>query len=550
MALTKITGKDFKEAVDWLLKEKQGCVHQVLGRTDEGTELCLVIGWADLGYDLEEVKKNGYEDEGYYICSKIGYQHRNNGMQSDFEWDFPMPYNPETGDVWDTDTYVAKGDEQSWQTDADMYNKEAEEIWATWGVPNEDGQTTLDIMESKKCSRKCGSKKSEADIDKSKREFDIAFKTGKNTVFEIDYYRCGSNDEPYFSTAATIYYPNHRGMSRGGQCQDDALKDNKVFYDFYKKWNPKHLHKLTDAELDELETDIEALKKAGYPYVEAEDGDWENRVSRRSSELIRQKLPRSLQDSPIAQKIEAMMLPKSSMQKKKESLAKKTEGLDNLVGIKDVKEIQKQIDSLGLTFVESGDYAGHIWGYAVYKSPKGEYLQYDYNGTNDACRSVKVYKSKQDFIDAEGYDPEKSESKKSEAKKHTCSMQKKKESLTAKKSEAASDTIRVTDEDVMLTVNEVDVDEHGGSFSVDTPEKGKSYDLREMKDMVKGMCEDCSGYSDISRDGSDVRIAVKAPESDKGGEFNGDYYDAFVMRCTARIVHVSLEGVVDYLAED
>lgn len=161
MALTKITGKDFKEAVDWLLKEKQGCVHQVLGRTDEGTELCLVIGWADIGYDLEEVKKNGYEDEGYYICSKIGYQHRNNGMQSDFEMDFPMPYNPETGDVWDTDTYVAKGDEQSWQTDADMYNKEAEKIWATWGVPNEDGQTTLDIMESKKCSRKCGSKKSE-----------------------------------------------------------------------------------------------------------------------------------------------------------------------------------------------------------------------------------------------------------------------------------------------------------------------------------------------------------------------------------------------------
>ena len=84
-------------------------------------------------------------------------------MQSDYEWDFNMPYDTETGDVWDTDTYVAKGDEQSWQTDADMYNKEAEKIWATWGVPNEDGQTTLDIMESKKCSRKCGSKKSESD---------------------------------------------------------------------------------------------------------------------------------------------------------------------------------------------------------------------------------------------------------------------------------------------------------------------------------------------------------------------------------------------------
>lgn len=294
MALTKITGKDFKEAVDWLLKEKQGCVHQVLGRTDEGTELCLVIGWADIGYDLEEVKKNGYEDEGYYICSKIGYQHRNSGMQSDFEWDFPMPYNPETGDVWDTDTYVAKGDEQSWQTDADMYNKEAEKIWATWGVPNEDGQTTLDIMESKKCSRKCGSKKSEA-------------------------------------------------------------------------------------------------------------------------------------------------------------------------------------------------------------------------------------------------------------KKHICSMQKKKESLSAKKKSEAYGDFNISDEDVKLTVNYVDVDSHGGSFSVDTPKDGKSYSLQEMKDTVKGMCEDCSGYADISRDGSDILIMVMAPETDENGEFANDYYAAYTVRCTVRIISTSLETFVDYL---
>lgn len=398
MKIEQITAKDFKDAVDWLLKENQGCVHKVLATTDEGTQLCFVVGWSKASDFGGDDAKYGYVDDGYYIAAKIGYQHRNNGMQSDFDWDFNMPYDTETGDVWDTSSYVPR--DADWEREAADYTSVAEKIWAAYGDPEDkkfwdDNKAPLDLMESKK-------------------------------------HTC-------------------------------------------------------------------------------------------------------------------------STQKKKESIAAKkseAEGLDNLVGIKDVKEIQKQIDSLGLTFVESGDYAGHIWGYAVYKSPKGEYLQYDYNGTNDACRSVKVYKSKQDFIDAEGYDPEKSESKKSEAKKHTCSMQKKKESLTAKKSEAASDTIRVTDEDVMLTVNEVDVDEHGGSFSVDTPEKGKSYDLREMKDMVKGMCEDCSGYSDISRDGSDVRIAVKAPESDKGGEFNGDYYDAFVMRCTARIVHVSLEGVVDYLAED
>lgn len=279
MKIEQITAKDFKDAVDWLLKENQGCVHKVLATTDEGTQLCFVVGWskaADFGGDDA---KYGYVDDGYYIAAKIGYQHRNNGMQSDFDWDFNMPYDTETGDVWDTSSYVPR--DADWEREAADYTSVAEKIWAAYGDPEDkkfwdDKKAPLDLMESKKRSRKCRSKKSEA----------------------------------------------------------------------------------------------------------------------------------------------------------------------------------------------------------------------------------------------------------------------------------ASDTIRVTDEDVMLTVNEVDVDEHGGSFSVDTPEKGKSYDLREMKDMVKGMCEDCSGYSDISRDGSDVRIAVKAPESDKNGEFNGDYYDAFVMRCTARIVHVSLEGVVDYLAED
>lgn len=288
MALKQITAKDFKDAVS-SLTNGYTCWHKLLGRTDAGTELVFVIGWSDAGYDEEDAKKNGYADGRYTICSKIACQSRYNGSQTDYDGDFVMPYDKETGDVWDTDTMVSNN-ESDWEADAATYNKDAQDIWDTYCVPNEDGFTALDaLFESKKSS---------------------------------------------------------------------------------------------------------------------------------------------------------------------------------------------------------------------------------------------------------------------EAKKHTCSMQKKKESLAAKKSEAASDTIRVTDEDVMLTVNEVDVDEHGGSFSVDTPEKGKSYDLREMKDMVKGMCEDCSGYSDISRDGSDVRIAVKAPESDKGGEFNGDYYNAFVMRCTARIVHVSLEGVVDYLAED
>jgi len=130
-----------------------------------------------------------------------------------------------------------------------------------------------------------------------------------------------------------------------------------------------------------------------------------------------------------------------------------------------------------------------------------------------------------------------------------CSMLKKIESLK-KKSEAASDIIRVIAENVMLTVNDVYVDEHGGSFSVEIPEEGKSYDLLYMKEMIRGMCEDCTGYADYSRDGSELLIKVMAGEMDDNGEWTGDYYTAYSFRCTARIMKSSLEGIIDFLDEE
>lgn len=284
MALKQITAKDFKDAVS-SLTNGYTCWHKLLGRTDAGTELVFVIGWSDAGYDEDDAKENGYADGSYTICSKIACQSRYNGSQSDYDGDFEMPYDKETGDVWDTDTMVSNN-ESDWEADAATYNKDAQAIWDTYCVPDEDGFTALDaLFESKKSS---------------------------------------------------------------------------------------------------------------------------------------------------------------------------------------------------------------------------------------------------------------------DAKKHTCSMQKKKESLSAKKPEAYGD-FNISDEDVKLTVNYVDVDSHGDSFSVDTPKDGQSYSLQEMKDMVKGMCEDCSGYADISRDGSDILIIVKAPETDENGEFANDYYAAYTVRCTVRIISTSLETFVDYL---
>ena len=196
MALKQITAKDFKEAVD-SLNNGYTCWHKMLGRTDEGTELCFVIGWSEAGYDEDDAKQNGYYDNGYTICSKIACQSRYNGSQSDFDGDFTMPYDKETGDVWDTSTMVSNN-ESDWESDAKSYNEDAQAMWDTYCVPDDDGLTALDAMveskkkpeskQSKGCSmkrkieslakKKPASKKSEAISASSIRvdPYDIAVK--------------------------------------------------------------------------------------------------------------------------------------------------------------------------------------------------------------------------------------------------------------------------------------------------------------------------------------------------------------------------------------
>ena len=350
MALKKITGKDIKEAVDWLWEHKQdgGCVHQVLGTTDDGTKLCFVVGWAN-GRDYgDDDKKYGYFDEGYCISAKIGYQHRNNAMQTDYDWDFNMPYDLETGDVWDTSSYVPR--DADWEREAADYNKEAQKIWDAYCIPNEDGTAPIDLMESKK---------SEADYGAMTWTVTVEFDDNGKSVRK-DYVVKAHN-------------------------RDSAIDQAKL--------KPRH--------------------------------------------------------------------------------------------------------------------------------------------TNPDAKNIKVAYCKLG---------------ESLAKKNTCSMQKKKESL-AKKNEGAGDTIKVTAENVMLTVNDVYVDEHGGSFSVETPEEGKSYNLLDMQEMIRGMCEDCTGYANYSRDGSELFIEVMAGEMDDNGEWTGDYYKAYSFRCIARILSYSLEGIIDFLDE-
>ena len=155
MALVKITKADFDTAIKTLTTSDATVWWKKLETTDDGTELCFVVGWAD-GFDPDE---NLYQQDGYTLCSKIGYKH-SDLMVMDYS-DFYMPYDKKSGNVWDTDMSVGKGGPSKF--DVDWYNDEANSIWSKYGKPNRDGLTALDLMESKKSeAKKPGAKKSEA----------------------------------------------------------------------------------------------------------------------------------------------------------------------------------------------------------------------------------------------------------------------------------------------------------------------------------------------------------------------------------------------------
>ena len=93
--------------------------HKV-AETETGTGLYIVVGWGE-GFE-EAPKHTRFADGTYRICAKIGYAGSTSGI-SGYE-DFYMPYDPETGDVCDTDSEVTPDSRC-----ADRLNREAREVW-------------------------------------------------------------------------------------------------------------------------------------------------------------------------------------------------------------------------------------------------------------------------------------------------------------------------------------------------------------------------------------------------------------------------------------
>ena len=107
MAKQYVNAKELKEAADYLAstKEQGGCYHwKVYANTDDNKDISIVLGWTD-GFNKNDPDKDKYQDDTWRLAVKVGYQPSNSMMQCDYDIDFNLPYNPDTGDVYDDCEY-------------------------------------------------------------------------------------------------------------------------------------------------------------------------------------------------------------------------------------------------------------------------------------------------------------------------------------------------------------------------------------------------------------------------------------------------------------
>lgn len=87
-------------------------------------------------------------------------------------------------------------------------------------------------------------------------EFHAVFEITRKIVFEVSYFTLGNNENPYFTTQAAIFNQPKTIYKRSGQAQENVLPKDSLAYIFYKKWDKKHLLKLTNEEHLEMILDL------------------------------------------------------------------------------------------------------------------------------------------------------------------------------------------------------------------------------------------------------------------------------------------------------
>lgn len=110
----------------------------------------------------------------------------------------------------------------------------------------------------------------------SKFEFHAVFEISRKIIFEVDFYTLGGNNHPYFTTSAFEFNQPKTDWKSGGQGQERLLSHNSVAYEFYKKWDSKHLHDLSEVEFIEMLFNMNELCDIyNFLYIDDKENYWE-----------------------------------------------------------------------------------------------------------------------------------------------------------------------------------------------------------------------------------------------------------------------------------
>ena len=122
--LKKITGSTLKSWAESLMASGDGCFRHYLATDNEDNAWYILMGFAD-GYD-DITSQSPWQIGTWAINTMVGYQSSDSAMQCDLTIDFVQPYDPVTGDVYDTLSSLP--DSPDWEGLARELNETAEKI--------------------------------------------------------------------------------------------------------------------------------------------------------------------------------------------------------------------------------------------------------------------------------------------------------------------------------------------------------------------------------------------------------------------------------------
>jgi len=91
------------------------------------------------------------------------------------------------------------------------------------------------------------------------KEFRSMIQISSYIIFEVSYYTLGSNKSAHFTTSANQLNKRKNDYTQCGQAQESLLPKGSPAYEFYEKWDGKHLSELNLEEYQDLIKDLNEL---------------------------------------------------------------------------------------------------------------------------------------------------------------------------------------------------------------------------------------------------------------------------------------------------